>query len=163
MRRLGTIGICILAVCAVMGLGAACACGGDDREAYYDTPFGVVKATGPVDDDGNAERIALNNDGTPKSVTITLTEEKDKSVMVTTVTWVLFDPDGGLLLGPTTQTFMPPREIEGEGQISVSIDAIAYEGEVSGLGTISFTSTGYDTEYGTATGNIPGYSEVNIH
>ena len=165
MRRLGTIAVCILAIGAAVGLGVACTCGGggDSRTALYETPFGVIKATGPVDDEGNAERIGLNNDGTPKSVRITLSEEKDKDVMLTSVTWILYDPDGGLLIGPTTQNFMPPREIEGGGQISVSIDAIAYTGEVAGLGTISFTSVGYDTEYGTATGNIPGYSEVNIH
>ena len=122
MKKTAIIGICLLTMCAVMGFGTACSCSVDST-GIYNAPPGVVKATGPVDDDGDAERIQLNNDGSNKTANITLEETAGQDVVVNRVDWILYDADGDQLAAGA-QTFIPPLEVEG-GQFHAVHESVA--------------------------------------
>jgi hypothetical protein len=164
MRKTVTISAAVVAMCALLILGSACVCS-TAPQGRYGVAYAVVEVQPPVDDEGEPERLSLKNDGTNKSITdVVLKETRGKDAAVNMVVWTLYDADGAELAGGA-QVFMPPEEIEGGKEITVSIENVSYEhfDPWAGLGSIKLEAQGYDATYGSPIGSIPGYVEANVY
>jgi hypothetical protein len=147
MKRVSVIVACILALSLVAVLGVGC--GGGETGFYFVTA--VVAAEGPGE-------LSLPNDGTSKEIDVKLKETAGKDVKIEAVQWEIRNQDGDWLSGDTN-SFVPPKEIKGNKEITVSF-YISYKGTETGTCYLKCVADGYDTKRGVEISAIPGSSEV---